>query len=100
MGNWGSYSSRLGSDTVAEGYATRLHTLVRIGGTAAILAGVLRALASFASGTGETELQVLYFIVDLLLLLGVLAAVRTESSGFGLLGCGRIFLSRSRGSCW
>ena len=45
----------------------RLSTLVRVGGAAAILAGVLRAASSFASGGSEVERQALYFIVDLLL---------------------------------
>jgi hypothetical protein len=51
----------------------RTDTLVRVGGVSAILAGVLRAEGSFASGPGEIERQSLYFIVDLLPLLGVLA---------------------------
>src|SRR5438094_6210699 len=57
-----------------EDYAMRTDTLVRVGGWAAILAGVLRAAGSFASGGSEVERQSLYFIVDLLLLLGVFAA--------------------------
>ena len=52
----------------------RLDTLIRVGGGAAIVAGVLRAVASFASGGSEVARQSLYFIVDLLLLLGVFAA--------------------------
>ena len=56
----------------------RQSTLVRLGGAAAILAGVLRAASSFAAGESEIERQALYFIVDLLLLLGVSAiACRT-----------------------
>ena len=51
----------------------RMDRLVRIGGVSSILSGVLRAASSFASGPGEIERQTLYFIVDLLLLLGVLA---------------------------
>jgi hypothetical protein len=51
----------------------RMDTFVRCGGAAAILAGVLRAAASFAWDS-EVEQQVLYLIVDLLLLLGVFAA--------------------------
>jgi hypothetical protein len=57
-----------------EQLAVRKETLVRVGGGAAILAGVLRAAASFASGGSEVERQSLYFIVDLLLLLGAFAA--------------------------
>jgi hypothetical protein len=41
----------------------RLSTLVRVGGAAAMLAGVLRAASSFASGGSEVERQALYFIV-------------------------------------
>ena len=53
----------------------RRDTLVRIGGAAAILAGVMRAAGSFLSwADSEVERQSLYFIVDLLLLLGVFAA--------------------------
>jgi hypothetical protein len=51
-----------------------LSTLVRVGGAAATLAGVLRVASSFASGGSEVERQALYFIVDLLLLLGTFAA--------------------------
>jgi hypothetical protein len=52
----------------------RLDTLIRVGGGAAIFAGVLRVVGSFASGGSEVARQSLYFIVDLLLLLGVFAA--------------------------
>ncbi|HEX7796954.1 MAG TPA: hypothetical protein VF456_21475 [Vicinamibacterales bacterium] len=52
----------------------RLDTLIRLGGWAAILAGVLRAVSSFAFGENEVARQSLYFIVDLLLLLGLFAA--------------------------
>ena len=47
----------------------RMDSFVRVGGGAAILAGVLRAVGSFVSGGSEVERQSLYFIVDLLLLL-------------------------------
>jgi hypothetical protein len=86
-----------------EGHATRLRTLVSIGGTAAILAGVLRALVSFASGAGEVELQLLYFIVDLLLLFGVLAVYAQNHQVLGpwgaagfLIALAGILLVRSR----
>jgi SnoaL-like domain len=72
--------------TWKEGHATRLQSLVRIGGTAAILAGLLRALISSASGLGEVEQQVVYFIVDLLLLLGVLAVYVQNHQVLGLWG--------------
>jgi hypothetical protein len=63
----------------------RMDTLVRCGGVAAILAGVLRAAASFAWGS-EVERQVLYLIVDLLLLLGVSAAYAQNHEALGRLG--------------
>lgn len=43
----------------------RLNTCIRVGGGAAILAGVLRAVGSFASGGSEVARQSLYFIIDL-----------------------------------
>jgi len=63
----------------------RSDTLVRGGGAAAILAGVLRAAASFAWGS-EVERQVLYLIVDLLLLLGVFAAYAQNHEVLGRWG--------------
>jgi hypothetical protein len=62
--------------------------LVRIGGVSAILAGVLRAASSFASGPGEIERQTLYFIVDLLLLIGVLAVYAQNHESLGRWGGG------------
>ena len=65
----------------------RMDALVRAGGAAAILAGVLRAAGSFASGAGsEVERQSLYFIVDLLLLLGVLAVYAQNHAALGRWG--------------
>jgi hypothetical protein len=52
----------------------RMDTLIRVGGGAAIVGGVLRGVGSFASGGSEVARQSLYFIVDLLLLFGVFAA--------------------------
>jgi hypothetical protein len=67
----------------------RRDTLVRIGGAAAILAGVLRAAGSFPSGAdSEVERQSLYFIVDLLLLLGVFAAYAQNHEVLGRWGAG------------
>ena len=67
----------------------RRDTLVRIGGAAAILAGVLRAAGSFPSGAdSEVERQSLYFIVDLLLLLGVFAAYAQNHEALGRWGAG------------
>ena len=64
----------------------RMNTLVRVGGWAAILAGVLRAAGSFVSGGSEVERQSLYFIVDLLLLLGVFAAYAQNHEALGRWG--------------
>jgi hypothetical protein len=41
----------------------RLDTLIRVGGGAAIFAGVLRVVGSFTSGGSEVARQSLYFIV-------------------------------------
>jgi hypothetical protein len=50
-------------------------TLIRWGGGAAVIGGVLRALASFAPmiSIADTALQLLWLIVDVFLLFGVLA---------------------------
>jgi hypothetical protein len=64
----------------------RMDTFVRVGGGAAILAGVLRAAGSFVSGGSEVERQSLYFIVDLLLLLGVFAAYTQNHEALGRWG--------------
>ena len=61
----------------------RLSTLVRVGGAAASLAGALRVASSFASGSSEVERQALYFIVDLLLLLGTFAAYAQNHQAVG-----------------
>jgi len=64
----------------------RMNTLVRVGGWAAILAGVLRAAGSFVSWGSEVERQSLYFIVDLLLLLSVFAAYAQNHEALGRRG--------------
>jgi hypothetical protein len=64
----------------------RMNTLVRVGGWAAILAGVLRAAGSFVSPGSEVERQSLYFIVDLLLLLSVFAAYMQNHEALGRWG--------------
>jgi len=58
-------------------------TFVRVGGGAAVLAGVLRAAGSFVSGGSEVERQALYFIVDLFLLLSVFAAYTQNHDALG-----------------
>jgi hypothetical protein len=64
----------------------RMDTFIRVGGGAAILAGVLRAAGSFVSGGSEVERQSLYFIVDLLLLLSVFAAYAQNDEAVGRWG--------------
>ena len=64
-------------------------SLVRVGAVAAILAGLLRAAAAITPGTGsEVERQSLYFIVDLLLLLAVIAAYAQHHNSLGRSGAG------------
>ena len=64
-----------------------MHTekLLRIGGRTAILAGVLRAAGSFSFG-GEVERQSLYFIIDLLLLIGLFAVYAQNHQVLGRWG--------------
>ena len=64
----------------------RMNTLLCVGGGAAILAGVLRAAGSFVSLGSELERQSLYFIVDLLLLLGVFAVYTQNHEVLGRWG--------------
>jgi hypothetical protein len=65
-------------------------SLVRLGGIAAVLAGILRAISSFIPATfPDAALQVLYILTDLFILLGVFAlfGVRYQEIGkFGFLG--------------
>lgn len=69
-------------------------TLVRVGGAAAILAGLLRAAAAVVPGTGsEVERQSVYFIVDLLLLLGLLAAYAQHHQSLGRSGAGAFLIT-------
>jgi hypothetical protein len=68
-----------------------MNTLIRIGGISAIVAGVLRAVGSLVSGPGEIERQLLYFIIDLLLLLGVFAAYAQNHEALGRWGAAGFF---------
>ena len=62
-------------------------TLVRAGGTAAVIGGVLRAAASFAPDLGsDVALQALYFTVDLFLILGLLGFFELRHEDVGLPG--------------
>ncbi len=62
--------------------------LIRFGGLAAILAGVLRGIASFVPATAsDTALQLLYFFTDVFIVLGIVALYgmsygETGKSGF------------------
>lgn len=48
--------------------------LIRFGGLAAILAGVLRGIASFVPATApDIALQILYFFTDVFIVLGIMA---------------------------
>jgi hypothetical protein len=65
----------------------RTEMLIRAGGVAAMAAGVLRAAGSFAAAAGtEIERQSLYFVIDLLLLLGVFAAYGQNHKALGRTG--------------
>ena len=65
----------------------RKEALVRLGGWAAIAAGVLRAAGAFASDIGnDLTQQSLYFIIDVFLLIGVLAAYARDCEVMGRWG--------------
>jgi len=65
----------------------RQESVVRVGCRAAIVAGVLRAAGSFAPSSGvEAERQLLYFLIDLLLLLGVFAVYAHDHDRIGRWG--------------
>ena len=79
--------------------------LIRAGGMAAIIGGVLRAAASFAPNAGSNvEQQLLYLTVDMFLLLGLLGfyelrhheAGRTGAFGFLLALFGLVVVRSSR----
>jgi hypothetical protein len=68
-------------------HTMRRDTLVRVGGWAAILAGVSRAAGSFASNVGgDVERQSLYILIDFLLLIGVFAAYAQDHQVVGRWG--------------
>ena len=79
--------------------------LIRAGGMAAIVGGVLRAAASFAPSVGsDSERQLLYLVVDMFLLLGLLGFYelchqdigRTGALGFLLALFGLVVVRSSR----
>ena len=58
--------------------------LVRAGAAAGFVGGALRAVASFAPGVGsDRELQVLYLVIDVFLLLGVLGFYELRHEDIG-----------------
>jgi hypothetical protein len=57
-----------------------------MGGTAAILAGVMRAVASLPLGAGDAERQLLYFVIDFLLLIGLMAVYAQHHQDLGFWG--------------
>jgi hypothetical protein len=62
-------------------------TLVRVGGMAAIVGGVLRVAASFAPNVGsDVERQLLYLAIDVFLLLGVLGFYELRHEDIGRAG--------------
>jgi hypothetical protein len=66
----------------------RIH-LIRWGGLAAILAGLLRGIASFTPTAASVGLQIFYFTIDVLLLLAamdVYAFQKQELGRWGLFG--------------
>jgi hypothetical protein len=61
--------------------------LIRAGGLAAIVGGVLRAAASFAPSVGsDVERQLLYLVVDVFLLVGHLCFYELRHQDFGRSG--------------
>ncbi len=63
--------------------------LIRWGGLAAVLAGILRGIASFTPTTTSVGLQIFYFAIDVLLLLGVIgvyAFQKQETGRWGFFG--------------
>jgi hypothetical protein len=62
-------------------------SLISLGGIAAILAGILRGVASFLpAATPDLALQLLYFLTDVFILLGVMALYGIQYQETGKLG--------------
>ena len=67
---------------------SRIH-LIWWGGLAAVLAGILRGIASFTPTAASVGLQIFYFAIDVLLLLGVIgvyAFQKQETGRWGFFG--------------
>ena len=64
-------------------------SLIRLGGAAAILAGLLRAATSFipySNSKPSAELELLYLVIDTLILLGILGIYAHQHARVGVLG--------------
>src|SRR5438876_11687072 len=64
---------------------SRIH-LIRWGGLAAVLGGILRGIASFTPTTTRVGLQIFYFAIDVLLLwsvIGMYAFQKQETGRWG-----------------
>ena len=62
-------------------------TLIRLGGLAAILAGLLRGIASFLPSSIPTvELEILYFFTDVFILFGLMGLYGYQHEEVGLWG--------------
>ena len=63
--------------------------LIRWGGLAAVLAGILRLIASFTPTAASVGLQIFYFAIDVLLLLGIIGVYgfqKKETGRWGFFG--------------
>jgi hypothetical protein len=60
--------------------------LIRWGGLAAVLAGILRGIASFTPNAASVALQVFYFAIDVLLLLGTIGVYEFQKKETGRWG--------------
>jgi len=60
--------------------------LIRWGGLAAVLAGILRGIASFTPTAASVALQVFYFAIDVLLLLGTIGVYEFQKKETGRWG--------------
>jgi hypothetical protein len=68
--------------------------LIRLGGLAAIVAGVLRGVASFVPATlPELPLELLYFSIDILIMFGILGLYGFQHEEVGLWGFAGFVLS-------
>src|SRR5437870_13880144 len=86
--NTGTLSSSLERPTQCALLVERISIMFRIrlirwGGLAAILAGILRGIASFTPTAASAELQLFYFAIDVLLLLGAIGVYAFQKQEIG-----------------